>query len=100
MPEKEENFVVGDFWVNIVGFRVKILDWGSEYVWVLYTENQDKVAWTIKEFLDHYKKDEPEKPLKQQIIEILSMRPGIGATVCDEMEWKANMLVKLINKMR
>ena len=55
--KKELTFVVDDIWVNNRDYKVKILDFGGESVWVLYLENQNKVAWKIKDFLENYAKE-------------------------------------------
>lgn len=55
--KKELTFVIEDIWINDRDYRVKILDYGSESVWVLYLENQNKVAWKIKDFLEQYSKE-------------------------------------------
>ncbi len=46
-----------DVWINDKGYKVEILDYGSEDVWVLYLENQNKVSWKIKDFLEMYSKE-------------------------------------------
>lgn len=55
--KKELNFFKNDIWVNDRNYKVKILDFGSESIWVLYLENQNKVAWKIKDFLETYTKE-------------------------------------------
>lgn len=55
--KKELAFTIGDVWVNDRDYKVKILDFGSEFLWVLYLENQNKVAWKIKDFLEMYSKE-------------------------------------------
>lgn len=55
--KKELTFVIGDIWVNDRDYKIKILDFGSESLWVLYLENQNKVAWKIKDFLEMYSKE-------------------------------------------
>lgn len=46
---------VGEVWENDYGYRVKILDMGSDEVWLLYLDNNNRVGWQIKNFLDVYK---------------------------------------------
>lgn len=43
--KRELIIFAGDVWINDRGYRVQILDYGTEDIWVLYLENQNKVAW-------------------------------------------------------
>ena len=56
--KQEVEFCIGDVWVNGSGYRVRILDWGTVDIWLLYEENQNKCAWTIKTFLLKYHKEQ------------------------------------------
>ena len=50
------NFVkVGQIWINSVGYKVKVLDYGNREVWLFYEENQNKTAWDLDKFLSEYK---------------------------------------------
>ena len=55
--KKELNFFQGEIWVNDQEYKVKILDYGSEDIWLYYIENGNKVAWNIKKFLEQYIKE-------------------------------------------
>ena len=50
----------GDIWINNNGYRVEIIDYGTEDIWLLYLENKNKVAWKIKNFLTEYHKETPK----------------------------------------
>jgi hypothetical protein len=54
---KELVIFKNDVWINNQGYRVEILDYGREDIWLLYIENQNKVAWKIKDFLEMYSKE-------------------------------------------
>ena len=51
------DFLVGSIWINDKNYRVKILDYGDNDVWLLYIANNNKTAWDIKKFLKEYKPD-------------------------------------------
>jgi hypothetical protein len=55
--KKELVIFKNDVWINNQGYRVEILDYGREDIWLLYIENQNKVAWKIKDFLEMYSKE-------------------------------------------
>lgn len=44
---------IGDTWINHMGYRIKILDVGIQYVWCEW-ENGNKDAWNIKDFTEKY----------------------------------------------
>lgn len=50
-----DDFLIGSIWVNSNDYKVKILDYGLNEVWVLYLENQNKTGWDIGKFLQEYK---------------------------------------------
>ena len=56
--KKEIDFFKDEIWINSNGYKVKILDYGTEDIWLLYIENQNKVAWSIKRFLEEYIKEQ------------------------------------------
>jgi len=54
---REVSFKKGDVWINDNGFKVKILDWGFNSVWVYYITNKNKCSWGFEEFLRNYTKE-------------------------------------------
>ena len=51
---KSFKLEIGQTWMNDRDYKVKILDFGFEDVWLLYLDNQNKVAWTLEKFLEQY----------------------------------------------
>jgi len=47
--------IYGSIWENSQGYKVKILDYGENYVWVCYVDNKNKVSWEMDKFLKEYK---------------------------------------------
>lgn len=52
--QKYTKFVRGDIWMNDRDYKVKILDFGFDDVWVLYLENGNKTAWEHDKFINQY----------------------------------------------
>ena len=46
---------VGDIWINSNKFKVQILDFGLNDVWVLYLSNKNRCGWAQKDFINQYK---------------------------------------------
>jgi len=47
-------FKIGQIWINERDFKVKILDFGIDDLWLLYLANNNKVAWKKDRFLELY----------------------------------------------
>ena len=56
---QEYKFKRNDIWINSNGYKVKILDFGSDEVWLLYLENNNKTSWKFEKFFSEYKLDKP-----------------------------------------
>jgi len=53
-----EKFKKDSIWVNSQGYRVKILDCGTEEVWLYYIANGNKTSWQKEKFVKNYKLEE------------------------------------------
>jgi hypothetical protein len=51
---KSFKFKVGQIWMNDRNYKVQILDFGFEDVWLLYLDNGNKVSWKQSKFLEQY----------------------------------------------
>ena len=51
---KYTKFVRGDIWINENGYKVKILDFGFDLVWLFYFDNNNRTSWTHQEFVNQY----------------------------------------------
>ena len=58
---------IGQIWINQIGYKVEVLDFGSREVWLYYAENKNKTAWDIEKFLSEYKLYEEDKMSKPTI---------------------------------
>lgn len=45
---------IGQTWINDRDYKVQILDFGFDDVWLLYIENGNKCAWNQDKFLQQY----------------------------------------------
>jgi len=51
---KSFKLEIGQIWMNDRDYKVKILDFGFEDVWLLYLDNGNKVAWKQDKFFEQY----------------------------------------------
>ena len=51
---KAFKFEVGQVWINDREYKVKVLDFGFEDIWLLYLDNGNKVSWKQDKFLGQY----------------------------------------------
>ncbi len=49
-----ESQMLGSYWINNSGYKVKLLDMGENDVWLLYLRSNNKTSWEIGKFLKEY----------------------------------------------
>ncbi|RTL04630.1 hypothetical protein EKK58_09985 [Candidatus Dependentiae bacterium] len=53
--EKWNISLIGSIWINEFSFKVKILDFSSDEVWLYYLSNDNKCSWDIDKFIKEYR---------------------------------------------